>query len=292
MSNPLIRPYQEGNIAATTDRSQAMRRDNDLVKVPRVTLYDIDYAVYYHLTQKIKIQVVDNDTIIQVPVMFSNGEKWSQIRQHGYLRGADKKVLAPIMVIRRTGIVTDDRLAMSDGAAYKLFPYKKTSMQWDRTAGQYLKKDTVEYYMVNFPDYVIVSYELIIWTDLQEQMNSIVQSIIPTGFTAWGDTHTFTTSVEDITHDNVNVPGEDRLIKTTMTLRVDGYLREDFEYQQSNLQKQYSIKTVRFLEEGSEKVVFDAEDEYPTSDSRLEIPTQNKDTIKEESDNMRKTIRR
>lgn len=292
MSNPLIRPYQEGKLSVSTDRSQAMRRDDDLVKVPRVTLYDIDYAVYYHLTQNIKIQVVDNDTAIQVPVMFSNGEKWSQIRQHGYLRGADKKVLAPVMIIRRTGIDTDDRIPMSDGAAYKLFPYKQKGMQWDEKAGQYLKKDTIEYYMVNFPDYVIVNYELIIWTDLQEQMNSIVQSIIPTGWTAWGDTHTFTTSVDGISHDNVNVPGEDRLVKTTMNLKVDGYLREEFEYQTSNLQKQHSIKTVRFLEEGSEKVIFDAADEYPTSTSRLDISTQNKDTIKEESANLRKTIRR
>jgi len=166
-------------------------------------------------------------------------------------------------------------------------------MQWDRVAGQYLKKDSVEYYMVAFPEYVRVSYELIIWTDLQEQMNQVVHSILTTNDRVWGDINTFRTSIQDITHDNVNVPGEDRLVKTTMTLQVDGYIRLEYQYHQSRIQKQHSIKTVRFLEEGSEKVIFDTEDQYPDVNTpRSEISTQNKDTIKEESANLRKTIRR
>ena len=165
-------------------------------------------------------------------------------------------------------------------------------MQWDRVAGQYLKKDSVEYYLVDLPDYIRVSYELIIWTDLQEQMNHIVHAITNTNDHVWGDSNTFRTNIQDTTHDNVNVPGEDRLVKTTMTLQVDGYLRSEYKYQTSKVQKQHSIKTVRFLEEGSEKVIFDASDEYPSTSGHLDISTQNKDTIKEESANLRKTIRR
>jgi len=297
MSNPIIRPYQEGNISSPSDRSKVMRRDNDLVKVPKITLFDIDYAIYYHLTENIKVRVDDINTTIQVPVMFANGEKWSQIRQYGYLRGDDKKVLAPLISIRRTSVQNDDRLPMNrsniSSPTYKLFPYKNLGMQYDRVSGQYLKKDSIEYYLVAFPEYVRITYDLIIWTDLQEQMNQVIHSILTTNDHVWGDINTFRTNIQDVSHDNVNVPGEDRLVKTTMTLQVDGQLRPEYQYNQSRMQKQYSIKTVRFLAEGSEKIISDQVDQFPdVNTSRTEISTQSKDTIKEESANLRKTIRR
>lgn len=297
MAKPNIRPYQEGNYQYPTDRSAVIRRDNDTIVIPEITLFDIDYAIYYHLTQNVKVQVEDNGNQIQVPVIFANGEKWSQIRQHGYLRGADKKVLAPIITLRRTDVVKDDRLGMynsnASNSVYRLHPYRNFGMQYDRTAGQYLKKDSVEYFLVSFPDYVRVSYEVIVWTDLQEQMNPIVQSFITVNDDVWGDVNMFRTNVSGITPDTVNVPGEDRLVKTTLTLQVDGYLRPKFQYQEAKIQKQYSIKTVRFLQEGTEETIFDLNDDYPTRNSpHKEISTQNKDTIKEESANMRKNIRR
>jgi len=296
MANPTITPYQEGKTSPNYSRADMIRRDVDEVTVPKVTLYDIDYAVYHHLVNSLKLQVVENDTSIPVPVMFATGEKWSQIRQHGYLRDSARKLLSPVITIRRTSMAADGRIPMYNSnqgkPTYKLFPQKTRSMQWDRTEGQYLKKDSVEYYLVDFPDYVRVSYELMIWTDLQEQMNHIVHSINNTNDHVWGDVNTFRTNIQDVTHDNVNVPGEDRLIKTTITLQVDGYLRSEYKYQTNKVQKQHSIKTVRFLEEGSEKVIFDATDEYPTRNNRLDITTQNKDTIKEELSQLRKTIRR
>jgi len=73
----------------------------------------------------------------------------------------------------------------------------------------------------------------------------------------WGDFHKFRTTIQSITPDNVNVPGEDRLIKTTINLQVDGYLRNEYEYQNSKIQKAFSIKKVKFLEEGSDRILFD-----------------------------------
>lgn len=264
---PQILPYQDGSSAGEIDRSSQIRRDNDTVKIPKITLYDIDYSIYFHLSENLKLRINENGTSIPVPVMFANGEKWSQIRQHGYMRDGNKKVMAPVIVIRRTNVVADDRLPIVDTNKYnptfRMLPHKTMSMQYDRVAGQYLKKESFEYYMVDVPDYVRVSYELIFWTDLQEQMNNLIQPIIGVSDHVWGDFYKFRANVQDITHDNVNVPGEDRLIKSTMSLLVDGYLRQEFEYQDSKMQKAHSIKTVRFLEEGSDKIVYD---ELPTTE--------------------------
>ena len=73
----------------------------------------------------------------------------------------------------------------------------------------------------------------------------------------WGDFHKFRTTIQSITPDNVNVPGEDRLIKTTISLQVDGYLRNEYEYQQSKIQKAFSVKKVKFLEESTDQIIYD-----------------------------------
>lgn len=259
-------PYQEGRSGNYVNRAQEMRRDNDIIKIPKVTLFDIDYAVYFHLAENLKPVVTQNDVQVPVPVMFANGEKWAQIRKYGFLRDSNKKVFAPVMVLRRTNVANDDRLPIVNLNVFwpqafspktKIIPYKTTNMVYDRIAGQYVSKDSYEFYLTDVPDYVRVNYELIIWTDLQEQMNVLVQGIIPLSDHVWGDYWKFRTNVQDITHDNVNIPGEDRLVKSTVTLQVDGYLRNEFEYHTSKIMKAYSIKKVRFLEENTEQVLFD-----------------------------------
>lgn len=69
-------PYQEGISGNYTNRAQEMRRDNDIIKIPKVTLYDIDYAIYYHLTEQLKPVVTQNDVQVPVPLcspMVKNG---------------------------------------------------------------------------------------------------------------------------------------------------------------------------------------------------------------------------
>ena len=267
MSTPHIQPNQDGRTVTSFNRATNMRRDNDTVKVPKVTLYDIDYAIFFNLQSNWKPMVIENDISIPVPVMFANGEKWSQVRAHGYLRDDMKKVQSPLIIIKRGDITQDERIATLGGQVWggnsvafpkqRMIPYKNSGMQFDKVAGQYLTKESVEYYLVDIPDYVRITYDLIIWTDLQEQMNVLLQGLIPMSNHIWGDFHKFRTTIQSITPDNVNVPGEDRLIKTTISLQVDGYLRNEYEYQQSKIQKAFSIKKIKFLEESTDQIIYD-----------------------------------
>ncbi len=267
MSTPQILPYQDGHGTNSVSRVQQMNRDNDTIKVPKIGLYDVDYGIFFHLKDVWKPQVIENDISIPVPVMFSNGEKWAQIRANGYLRDRDKKVQSPIIVLNRTTVEQDQRLNFHPGQVWggnstlhptlRVIPYKNSGMQYDKVAGQYLTKESTEFYLIDIPEYVRITYDLIIWTDLQEQMNVLVQGLIPMSNHMWGDFWKFRTQIQSITHSNVNVPGEDRLIKTTMSLYVDGYLRNEYEYQQQKIQKAFSIKKVRFLEEGSDRILYD-----------------------------------
>ena len=197
-----------------------MRRDNDTVKVPKITIFDIDYAIFYHLQQNVQPRIRENGSSIPVPVFFANGEKWAQIRAMGFMRDVNKKVLAPAIVVRRTSIANDDRLNIVNlngfnptlySPNFRITPMRSTGMQWDRVAGQYTTTESIEYYVTDVPRYVRVSYELILWMDLMEQMNDLIHPLIDISNHVWGDFYKFRTQVQDITHDNVTVPGEDRL---------------------------------------------------------------------------------
>jgi hypothetical protein len=41
---------------------------------------------------------------------------------------------------------------------------------------------------------------------------------------AFGDSNKFTTKVDDPTFDQTNIPGEDRLVKSTISIRVKAYI--------------------------------------------------------------------
>ena len=200
--NPEIRPYQQGSTVAFNDRSAEIRRDTDKVVVPKITLWDIDYAVYFHLTEKLKLFVISDGVKVNVPVMFTNGEKWSQIRQYGFIRDNNKKVITPLIILRRNDVANDDRISVlpgqsrGTGTTLRMIPYKTNGMQYDRIAGQYLTKESTEFYLVAIPTYVRVTYDVIVWTDTQEQMNSVTQTIIPTDQHKWVDFHTFRTTIQ------------------------------------------------------------------------------------------------
>ena len=152
-------------------------------------------------------------------------------------------------------------------------------MQFDQISGQIARKESIEYYLLTIPNYVRLTYDLIIWTDLQEQMNVLVQQLFDFDNHMWGDYWKFRTTIQSTTHENLNVPGEDRLVKTTMNLQVDGYLRNEFTYHESSLQKAYSVKTVKFLQEGSEQILFDQIQEL-TQPSVENTATQGQDQLK------------
>ena len=258
-------PYETGRSGPNINRANQMRRDNDIVKVPKVTLYDIDYAIHYHLSNFLRLKVENQDVSMDIPVIFASGEKWSQIRQHGYIRDSKNKIMAPLISIRRMDITPDDRLPILDlnnfEPTMRYYGYKSMNMQYDRVAGQYGTKPSFEYYTVDMPNYIRLTYEVLIWTELTEQMNGLLQDVIADDGHHWGDYFKFRTTIQGMTTDTVNLVGSDRVVKTTLNLQVDGYLRNEYERHESNIQKAFTIKRMHILNEQEE------------SDFYLDIPT-------------------
>ena len=49
-------------------RDQQVRRDNDTIKTPACTIYDVDYNIHRFISQFIQPWMVDNDARVDVPL--------------------------------------------------------------------------------------------------------------------------------------------------------------------------------------------------------------------------------
>jgi len=267
MSNKI--PFSRTPIAEPKDSNRAMdiRRDTDIFNIPSITIYDIDFAVLWHLQNKIRPQITDNGRIIDVPIIMDNGEKWSQIQDFGFLRDKDGKVQSPLITLRRTTFIADDRIPKldlpnisstndaGDINSNNVLIYtsnRQKNNQYDFLNELQNTKKSIEYYVTVLPEHVRVSYELMIWTDMVEQCNKIIELMWPQSRCPWGDSLTFTTYVLDPTFEVVNTLGEDRLVRCTVGLETAGQIQQQYELRQSNIRKAYSNKRIVFQNDRSQ----------------------------------------
>lgn len=264
MQNPKIESISRSQ-DGSRNRAEDIRRDNDTFVVPSITIYDIDYAIYYFLKERIQPQIVQNDQVLNVPVIFANGEKWAQIQRQGYLRDTDKKIMVPLISIKRTNMVEDDRFAKLRISKYKdsansliFYPVAQKNNLHDIPRENTNK--SYEMYVTAIPTNIRVSYELVIWAETVEHLNKIVESIVPNDNVPWGDVFQFVTKIQDYSFDVTNNIGEDRAAKCTIPLLVDGMLQNEFDLKESNVQKAYTIKRVVFQNElEQENIIVDYE---------------------------------
>lgn len=234
------------------NRANQVRRDDDVVRTPKRTVYDIDFALKWFLDNEIQPQVKANDELINVPVIFANGEKWDNVRRLGYLRDEKGMLQSPIIVLKRNSLQERDQLKKLDinraAAGNVLFykqPYNKQNRYEDDINPIFNTepKQSDEIYTINIPEYIDLDYELLIWTDFTTQMNSLVEQIMPYGTFAWGNEfNKYKTYIRNLSFETINTVGDDRIVRCTIPLKVNGTLMAEQEYRMSTVQKRFSTK--------------------------------------------------
>lgn len=276
MAKPqLNRTYSSFTTNPNIDRSTQIRRDNDTIKTPSCTIYDIDNAIMTFLSDIVRPEIVDNNAMIAVPVVYANAEKWAQIQAKGYMYDHNDRLMTPLISVKRNTITERDTMRQLDvnwspevdndfARNYLTFEsqYSKNN-RYDRFSVLQGTRPRREVYISNIPQFVDVSYDILIWAEYTEQLNSIVEQIIPMGGYAWGTTWKFITAIQDYSFETVSVPGEDRVIRATMPINVKGTLLSQYELKRSTLQKRYSVKKISF---GSETESFNIDPDNPPSD--------------------------
>lgn len=76
------------------------------------------------------------------------------------------------------------------------------------------------------PDYVSVTYDFVIWTTYTEQMNKIVEKIIWSEGSYWGEDgkFKFRTTIDNYTDASEVSVNSERLIRTNFSVTLNGYL--------------------------------------------------------------------
>ena len=198
------------------------------VRAINIALYDVDYAVKWHLESKINPTILENQAVLTVPIIFASGEKWTMIRKNGYLRDNQGKLLTPLIVIRRNSISKrediQDLKVLETPDARLTFERRYTKKnKYDRfsLSGQ---SPVREFYSVDIPKFVQIEYELLIWTNNTQQLNEIVEQLMWWDGKAFGDSYKFITHIDPPTFESVNTPGDDRIVRANMSMRTKAHI--------------------------------------------------------------------
>jgi len=251
----LNKSYNTFSNDAIVNRAEQIRRDDDTVKTPAVTIYDCDFAILSYLQDIVKPTLIENGQMVDVPIMFASGEKWAQIQRRGFMRDEKGKLMTPLLSIRRSGVVERDALKSlavnqnPDGMGLVHSNKFTKANRYDKFNVLQGTRPTKEFFVSPIPEYVDISYELMLWTQYTEQMNALVEDLVPLSGHAWGTTWKFISFLQDVSFETVNAPGEDRLVRATIPLTTKGILLSESELRKSNLQKQFAIKKVTFKNE-------------------------------------------
>ena len=195
-------------------------------------MYDIDNTLGYYFEKVIVPTVVENGEKVVVPVVYGNPERWASMATQGYYRDGKSKLIYPLIMYRRNSIAKNDQM---------MFPridqlYFVSSMKYNKNKRydnfsllnpdlpESKKEDT--YYYTRIPNYVIITYDCIVWTSFVEQLNSIVEQIIYHTHTYWGDydKFKFRTDIDSVDTAVEIAVDQERLVKASFTVTLLGYL--------------------------------------------------------------------
>jgi hypothetical protein len=237
---PNITPYLQGKPDNSDGTVFSRNRAKDLsfkgnkIKDISVGLEDLDNAIQYYFDNVIKPNVIQNNNRIAVPVIYGDAEKWKSVQNDGFYRDRDGKMMAPLIMYKRTNIEKNRTLGNKiDGNKVHNFQVFETRYN---QRNQYDKFDILtnripskQYYVSVVPDYVTVTYECVLFTNFVEQNNKLIEAIEFASDSYWGDFNRwhFRTKIDSFAVTNVIEQGADRAARTNFSMTLNGYLVAD-----------------------------------------------------------------
>lgn len=209
------------------NRAEQVKRESD-DKGRGVKLHDVDLAIAEHMIDTIVPTVEVFREKVKVPVIYGNPERWKAVQKDGYLRDRKGQIQIPLIMFKRNTIARDDSIpsSMNRNIFYPTVIKYSKKHKYDRFSQMTGVQRPVEQYNVTIPDYVTITYEVMIWTDFTEHMNKIVEAFQYATDEYWGDKSGFKFRVRIDSFDNTTEVGEgsQRIVRTTFTMAVNAYL--------------------------------------------------------------------
>jgi len=231
------------------NKAKQISRRNDNAKSPVIGIYEIDLAFKSFLEMDVKPTIVDNGKFIPVPVLYASPENWVSAQRDGYMRDDLGKIITPLISFRRNTLDVN-----TDYSKLKVLTDEDTTRTYTKKYSQENKYDAFsqligqkpveERYVVDTPDYVDISYEVIIWCDYMQDLNKLVEQIIYFQGGTFGDRYKFQIKGDSYTFENTNGVGEERIVKSNVTLTAKAYIVPEYKGRVKNFQKVFGTSKI------------------------------------------------
>ena len=228
----------DNNIKSTrknVQREKEVRRDNDKIQESKIGLYQIDEAIKFYFDEVVKLQVTDGSGLVtKVPVLYASPENWKSFQASEVKRDNRGKLQLPIIAYKRDSITKDRNLGNKidvNEPLYTLVPQGyNDKTKYDRTTIlnrmlQGYKKSKI-YKKIIVPDFLTVTYSVMIYTEFLTQMNGLIESISYNEGSYWGDKNKYLVraKIDDFPSVVESTIGEDRIVKSEFQLTINGHI--------------------------------------------------------------------
>jgi hypothetical protein len=219
---------------AGPNRSLQNSWEGDTVKPFTVGIQDLDEAIMYYFQNVIRPFVIQNGNRIEVPIIYGAPERWKSTQRDGYYKDKNGAIMAPLIMFKRNSIEKNRNIANKLDAnypnLYAVWKKKYTTKNFYSNFNVLNNRIPVkEMKVVAHPDYVTVTYELVIYTNFVEQLNRVIEAIQYAENSYWGDKNRYYFRVNATTFSTVNAytVNEERTVSSKVTLTLHGYLIPD-----------------------------------------------------------------
>jgi len=238
ISNEFVQPYDKRmgnpNTASALNRGTKISWRGDNTKPFTVGIKDIDESIIYYFQNVIRPSVVQNGQRIEVPIIYGSPERWKSFQKDGYYRDKKGSIMQPLIMFKRDSIEKNrqigNKLDANNPQNFGIYQKKYTNRNsYDNFTVLNNRVPEKEFVAVVYPDYVTVTYSCAISTYYVEQMNKIIEAVNYASDSYWGDPERFKfrAMIDNFTNIVETNAGEDRSVRTTFNIKLNGYIIPD-----------------------------------------------------------------
>lgn len=217
-------PDQEGS----TNRGYDTRVTRDDAGPIQITLESINSTILDYIQNVIKPTINDNGNSRPVNVLYGNPERWASVRLNGFLRDTtSQQLLTPLIMLRRTNVTRAQPLNPNNKYMYTALDSGWNARNvYDKFAVLNHIIPSKQLRNVMIPDYMELTYEVLLWTSTQAQMDMLIEQINVEAEEFWGHRNNFKfrVSIKEFVSQSDLPASSDRVIRTTFQMKVSAYL--------------------------------------------------------------------
>lgn len=250
---PTFQQYGDPNdFIQTPQNNRALNTSfkGDTTKPFSVGIQDIDEAIYYYFQNVIQPSVIQNGARLNVPVIYGSPEKWKSFQKDGFYRDQKGKIMAPLIMFKKTDITKNRQIANKLDANYPnnfgVFTKEYTQRNaYDNFKVLSNRTPQKQYYAVIMPDYLTVTYECAIFTYYVEQLNKIVEAMEYASDSYWGDPqrYQFKAMIDSFGFQTELAQEDERIVRSNFTVKLNGYIIPEILQKDITALKKFSNKT-------------------------------------------------